>query len=202
MSDFNFLVNEVYTITKRADLVDMTALAVKNATLQLHRQDFFYKDLREVALVFDIEDYLQMIDYRNLFPNYRALKYLRKFYPTESSDRCVGPFYKVKTPLETVDAYGSLESNVVYVAGNIIQVRSSTKEKYALIGLYENPNVANVVSYSSWVADEAPYAIIWKAAAMIQGSSLKDMKAQQASNQQSQLEFAEVANSNRVAEGY
>jgi len=202
MSDFNFLVNEVYTITKRADLVDMTALAVKNATLQLHRSDFFYKDLREVALQFDTEDYLQMIDYRSLFPNYRALKYLRKFYPTATSDRCVGPFYKVLSPLETVDVYGNLTNDVVYVAGNIIQVRSSTQEKYAIIGIYENPNVSTSAAYKSWIADEAPYAIVWKAAAMIQGSSLKDIKGQQASNTQSQLEFAEVANSNRVAEGY
>lgn len=202
MSDFNALVQEVYIITKRPELVDATAMAIKSATLQLHRSDNYYKDIREVALAFDSSDYLQSINYRNLFPRYRSLKYLRKFYPTAVGDAQTGPFYKVLSPLETVDAYGINIPNICYIAGNLIQVRSSTQETHALIGIYQNPNVANASVYDSWIADECPYAIIWAAAAIIQGTQLKDFKGQQASQQQSAAEFFEVKNNNIVAEGY
>src|SRR3954471_21770445 len=103
MSTFAELVADVYTITNRSDLVTETELAVKSATLQLHRSDFFYKDLLETAIQYTTSDYLQAVDYRTLFPRYRALKYLRKFDGTSEG---VGMFFPILTPEEVLDSYG------------------------------------------------------------------------------------------------
>lgn len=197
MSDFNSIVEDVYTITNRPDLVKETQLAVRSATLQLHRSEFFYKDLAESALQFDSNDFIQTIDYRTLFPRYRALKYLRKFDPTGG----VGPFFKVTTPAEVLDIYGEQKSDICYVAGQVIQVKSSNAVSYALIGIYQNPDVSND-NYNSWIADESKFAVVYKAASIIFGTVLGDVTRQNANNAMAGVEMVEIINSNIQAEGY
>jgi hypothetical protein len=200
MADFNTIVSEVFTITNRPDLVKETQLAVKSATLQLHRSEFFYKDILEVALKFDTKDYLQTIDYRALFPRYRALKYLRKFDPSKGSDG-VGAFINISTPDEVLDSYGIQKNDICYVAGSVIQLRSSTELEYAIIGIYQNPNV-DPANYSSWIADESMYAVVYKAASIVFGTVLGDTARMQTNDAMANVEFQEVRNSNIVAQGY
>jgi hypothetical protein len=191
MADFNTIVNEVFTITNRPDLVKETQLAVKSATLQLHRSEFFYKDLLETALQFDASNYLQSIDYRSLFPRYRSLEYLRKYDPTQG----VGGFIDIITPAEILDSYGVQKNNIAYVAGSLIQVRASENLQYVLIGLYQNPDVSPD-TYKSWIADEALYAIVYKAASILFGTVLGDIARQNSNDAMANVEFLEVKNSN------
>lgn len=202
MADFNALVNDVFAITNRPDLIAETQMAVKSATLQLHRSDFFYKDIREEVLVFAASDYLQTIDYRTLFPQYRALKYLRKYDPTQASaNDKVGSFLKIITPEQVLDGYNAQRSDIGYVAGSVIQLKSSTALQYVIIGLYENPVVATPETYKSWISDEAYYAIVYSAASKMFGTILGNPAKQQATAQEALREFVEVSNSNIVATG-
>jgi hypothetical protein len=95
MADFASLVNDVYTLTNATWLENETALAVKSATLKMHRSDFYFKDLFEVALEYSSAAYLQTIDYRTLFPRYRSLKYLRKL---DSTGQNPTKFFDIITP--------------------------------------------------------------------------------------------------------
>lgn len=202
MADFNQILADVFAITNRPDLVAETTLAVKSATLQLHRSDFYYKDITESVLSFDTSDYLQSIDYRSLFPRYRALKYLRKYDPTAASaDVAVGKFFKVKTPAEVLDSYGASTSDICYVAGSLIQIKSSTAIQYVLIGIYQNPIVATPETYSSWISDEAYYAVVWSAASKVFGTVLGNAAKRDSCAAEASREFAEVMNSNIVAQG-
>ena len=72
------LQDEVYTITKRPDLIAETLLAVRQSTLALHQSDFFWRDLAETGISFTTAAYLQEIEYRSILPRFRAIKYLRK----------------------------------------------------------------------------------------------------------------------------
>lgn len=202
MADFNSIVQDVMTITNRADLVAETQLAVKSATLQLHRQDYFYKDIFETVVQFTAADYLQAIEYKALFPRYRALKYLRKFDPanpqTSGFDKNA---IKIITPDEIVDSYNQLRTDVAYVAGNLIQIKSSTQIQYASIGVYLNPDVT-ATGYNSWIADEAYYAIVYQAASIVFGTVLRDKAGQDANATMAANEFIMVKNSNIIAEGY
>ena len=67
------IVDDVYTMTKRPDLVADTLLAVKKATLKAHHTDFYPKDLLDSGLQFDTLEYIQCIEYRTLFPRFRTL---------------------------------------------------------------------------------------------------------------------------------
>lgn len=197
------LVADVKTITNRPDLVAETAIAVKAATLQLHRSDFFYKDITEVALQFDNPLlYLQNIEYRTLFPGFRAMKYLRKFDPnsTDTESNGVGPFLQLITPEQALDSYLQARTDVYYLAGDSIQIKSSTAMGYCLIGVYQNP-VVTEEGYNSWISDEAYYAIVFAAAAIVFGSVLNNSSKQRANQELAMLEFQAVRNANIVAVG-
>lgn len=199
MSVFSSLCADVYTLTNRPDYVGETALAVKAATLKAHASDSYFKDLFETGIVFTPADYLQTIDYRVIAPKYRALKYLRKF---DVPSNTPGKFFKIKTPDDVVDDYGKDLLDIAYVAGSVIQVKSSTLITNALFGCYIHPTVDSDATFNSWIANEYPYAIIYEAAAIIFGM-LENIKARDFYRGMA-IEYtqSEVKSHNVVASGY
>lgn len=192
---FTALLEDVYTLTNRRDLVGETKLAVKAATLKAHHSDYYSKDLFETGLEFDTSSTLQQLAPRELFPRYRALKYFRIHDGSEPMQ-----FLELITPEEILDGYKLTRNNVIYEAGMLLQMRSSTEFQYALMGMYLNPQTAED-SYSSWIADSFPFAIIYEAAATVfktigydeQNAAYRAMSAEM---------LAEVKMSNIVANGY
>jgi len=153
------LQQEVYTITNRPTLVAETLLAVRQATLALHQQDYWWKDLQETGISFPSSAYNQEIDFRIILPLFRSLKYLRK----SDSAGTVGAFFTVVQPESVLDEYGVDRTNVCYAAGSSIEIKSSTQFQYAVMGYYANPNIS-VAGYNSWIALDHPYAIVLMAA--------------------------------------
>jgi hypothetical protein len=203
MTDFATLLEGVYSITNHRELIAQTTSAVKSATLQMHRKDFFAKDLLEVALQFTTSDYLQSIEYRTLFPRYRALKVVRKFDPTEAAypEYGMGPFFTIITPEQVLDSYQQTRNDVAYIAGSSINLRSSTAIQYCNIGIYQNPEVGTPETYSSWIADEFPDAIIYAAAAIVQGGVLRDNAGAQFNNSLAMNELQAILTSNITGVG-
>jgi hypothetical protein len=157
------LQNEVYLITNRPDMAGRTLSAIRAATLRLHQMDFFAKDLFETGVVFSTPAYLQQLEYRPIVPRWRALKYIRK---TDSNQADNLPFLTVVTPELIVDAYGSNRSDICYMGSEVINIRSSTELQYILLGCYVNPAITET-GYSSWIATEFPFAIVYEAAAEV-----------------------------------
>jgi len=153
------LQDEVYTITKRPDLIAETLLAVRQATLALHQSDYFWKDLAETGLSFSTSAYLQEIEYRSILPRFRAIKYLRK----SDSAGATGAFFDVITPEAVLDLYGTDRTNVCYAAGASIEIKSNTQIQYVILGYYQNP-VVTTAGFDSWIALDHPYAIVLEAA--------------------------------------
>lgn len=189
------LVNDVYSLTNRPDLVGETVLAVRNATLKAHNTDFYYKDLFETGIVFDFAQAQQSLEYKQLIPRWRALKYIRK-YVAEAP----GTFLETVTPDNLLDSYSRHKENVCYVAGTELQIRSNTAEKYYLIGCYLFPDIT-VDNYDSWIALEQPMAIVYEATATIfktigydeQNATYRELVA---------AEYAQLRISNIQAVGY
>lgn len=192
---FTSLVNDVYTITGRADLVAETSLAVRAATLKLHQSDFYPRDLVESQVQFTLSDYYQSLAYKSVFPQFRALSYIRKYENAAPTD-----FLKVITPAESLDSYSIAKEDVCYLAGSLIQIRSLTSIAYVLIGFYQNP-VTDPDSYASWIADLYPFAVITEAASTVfkmigfdeQAGTYKQLASEQ---------LMIVRNSNILLEGY
>lgn len=166
---FDELVTEVYNLTGRDDLVEMTKSAIKAATLKAHQTDFYSKDIFETAIKFDEPAYRQSFDYISLIPNYRALKYLRQYDPVKVAGEGAGKYFEVLTPDNVLDAYQRERQDICYVAGRVIEIRASIMLETALLGCYVLPLITEG-KYSSWVAELYPYAIIHEAARFIFGA--------------------------------
>ena len=191
------LQNEVYILTNRPDMVNETLSAVRAATLKLHQADYFYKDLFETGVVFSTAEYKQQLEYRNLIPLWRSLKYIRK---TDVQGSETGAFFDIIVPENVLDDYHLNRVDVCYVAGSVIQMKSSTQVQYILLGCYVNPDIT-VSGYNSWIALDHPYAIVYEAAATIFKSIGEDTSST-AMRQLAMEYLAEVKISNIQAQGY
>lgn len=165
MSTYSQLISSVNTLTKRPDLVDDTALAIKQATIQAHSSDFYPKDLFETGISFTTSDYRQSLNYKLLLPLWRSLKYLRKY---DAVNLAAGAELKAIPTEKVVDSYGAERNDVIYLAGQVYQIKSSTQEQYYLLGAYLHPDT-NPDTYTSWIAEECPLLIAYKAASIVAG---------------------------------
>jgi hypothetical protein len=192
------LIAEVYTLTNRPDLVAQTLTAVRSATLKIHQSDYYYKDIFETGVQFSSAEYLQQIEYRTLIPRWRALKYIRKTTIAAEQD---GAFLEVLAIPEMVeDAYRQNRNDVCYVAGEVVQIRSSTQLQYIILGCYRNPDITQL-GYSSWVASDHPYAIVFEAASNV-FKMIGDTDQFAAYTQLAGQQLVEVRMSNVQAIGY
>ncbi len=182
--NFSELRDAVYAITARPDLSNEVTHALLASTLKLHCANYWYRDLSSALLVNNTAATVQRFDLSDL-PRYRALAYVRKYDPAAISvdnydylyplprDRDGGGLPGVSTTLAMIsiiapddifDQFGRERTDVAYVAGTSLNVRSSTAFNRVNIGWYERPNIgtaaANYTDYSSWIADEYPYAIV------------------------------------------
>ena len=160
---FTALLNDVYTITNRPDLVSESTMAVRAATIKAHNSDFYPRDLLESRVQFSAADYFQALAYKTLFPRFRALSYVRKYEGGEATD-----MLEIISPTDIFDSYNAAKENVCYLAGEVIQIRSNTEITDILIGVYNSPDTLPD-TYSSWIAESYQFAITAEAAGMVFG---------------------------------
>lgn len=218
--NFSELCQEVYSLTNRPDLVAETQSAVRAATLRAHHLDFFVKDLYENSFQFDTSDFYQTFP-TNLIPQFRAISYVRKYYPGVTNDTQYqaelvpplsaigyypgnnlpdGRFLDIVSPTNVLDSYHMNRVDVAYMAGQNINIRSGDKLQYILFGAYIHPNITQA-AYQSWIATENPYCIIFDAASVIFKTIGYDAQFQ-AYNALVQQEQNQVIQSNIQAVGY
>lgn len=168
---FQELFDEVIIITKRPDLVDRTKQQLRAATLKAHHSDFYYKDIVEVPVQFNSATILQNFIPAEVVPKFRKVKYIRpwisKYPESQSPEGMAGRFLTAIQIENSLDAYNYMKSDVYYMAGQALQIRASAPLYRVLFGCYVHPTIAPEASYSSWIADEMPYAIIYEAARAI-----------------------------------
>lgn len=162
---FNELVAEVMELTRRPDLQTRTEQAVRAATLKAHHSDFFYKDLYEQSVEFGQEYYIQNFLPTDIFTNFRKAKYVR--FWNGDVNGYAGAFLEPIQIENALDDYGCNKTNVFYMAGQLLQIRTSAPIKRCLFGAYLHPQIIPANSYCSWIAKEYPYAIIYEAARVI-----------------------------------
>lgn len=185
--NFDELVLEVFSITNRPDLTTMTESAIRAATLKAHASDFFSKDIFESGIQFDTTGFIQSWDYVSTFSNFRAFKYFKRVEDENDQD---GKLLTILTPDELLDAYGTLKTDIAYVAGRVLEIRASVEFQFSLVGVYVHP-IVRVGAYNSWVAEQFPYAIIHEAARRV----FKAIGQMEESNGQRELvseEYAEL----------
>jgi hypothetical protein len=167
MATFAQLVADIKILTNRPDLDSEIKLAVKAATLKAHITDYYPKDLYETAITWSPVAYFQSLAYRTLIPRWRSLKYLRKYTPAVGTTAAVtSTFFEMISPEAAMDIYAINRDNVCYIAGEELNIRSSTEDDYMLLGCYLFPDITET-TYSSWVAAEMPFVIEYEATSKI-----------------------------------
>lgn len=159
------LIAAVYVETKRPDLVDRTKQAVKSATLKLHQLEYFQKDVFETGIIFDTSDYYQSFEYKTTIPRWRSAQYFRKYDYSMPPGRATDDF-DIVTIGAVRDEYGAERNDITYLAGNVYQFKSATQFQYMLMGCYLNPDLDDV-TFTSFIAEEYPFAIVYEAARII-----------------------------------
>lgn len=191
------LVTQVYALTGRPDLVDLTNSAIQSATLKCHQSDYYFKDMFEVGVQFDSAQFVQNMDYRALIANWRSLKYLRKY---DAVNGVPGDELTIVLPEMIFDDYQLQKSDICYGAGAFIQINSSTQEQFYLLGCYVNP-IITLGGYNSWIALDHPFAIVFDAAGTVFKAIGKDDEA--AANRQLMAEqIAMLKTSNILVNGF
>lgn len=167
--NFQELVTEVLSITKRPDLQSRIEGAVRAATLKAHNQDFFYKDIRESGIAFEFAGHIQSFQPAQNFDNFRKVKYVRYWHFDPADIPAFGRAGKFLTAIDienSIDGYGYIKEDVFYMAGDLIQIRTCTALTHCLVGAYTLPNITPD-GFNSWIADEFPTAIYYEAARQI-----------------------------------
>lgn len=194
------LVADVMTITNRPDLVEETKLAVRAATLKAHQSDFYYKDVFEEGIIFNAKEFLQTFEVKTLIERFRSVKYLRKCDVDTAGNYCPQEFLTFLTPNEVLDDYGVAKNNIFYMVGLEMKIRNCPAWDKFLLGCYIHPSVVEA-TYCSWIADDYPLSIIYRAA----GDVFKAIGFDEKKTVYQQMALEEIAAlklSNIIAEGY
>lgn len=164
MALWDDVVNEVYSLTNRQDLVAETALAVRQETQAAHRSDFYKRDLQEIQVLL-IPLTVHQIPIDVYFPNFRAFNYIRPYtIATVSFSPIVIGRNQFLAPDAILDEYLAEKVNVAYVAGNNLNIRLEAAYDGFVVGYYMNPVVFPSDSYASWIAEEYSSLIVIGAA--------------------------------------
>lgn len=155
------LVADVISITKRPDITS-TPLHVKNALLKAHSADYYLRDIYETNFSFATPASIYQLEIKELIPRFRSMKYLTVIDPVSLA--FTRQFHPISIE-KFLDGYGYQRTDVFYVAGNQIQIRSCDTAALFGIGCYLYPDTT--LASPSWIADEFPSAILYEAARTI-----------------------------------
>src|SRR5690606_1969255 len=110
--------------------------------------------------------YIQNFVPSEVIPLYRKAKYIR-MWVGDAPTGGPGTFLENIQIENSVDQFNAIKTDVFYMAGHNLQIRTSCPVKRILFGAYVHPTITPVENYNSWIAREYPYAIVYEAARSI-----------------------------------
>jgi hypothetical protein len=158
--DFGQLCADVMVLSGRPDLINDTQLAVRTATLKFHMIDFWKRDLIEKSILLNASASQFQVDTLQL-ERFRKLKYIQPL----SSDGLTPVDVKLKEvePDNIFDQFSARKSDVYYLAGTNLNIKTANGYSGFIIGWYRYPLVMPS-NYNSWIADFYPSIITEEAA--------------------------------------
>jgi len=161
--DLAELTAEVIILTNRPDRTAETDSAVKAATLKAHMTDYYSKDLVYKEYDLGSVDHNHQFIYESAMPLFRNFKSVQRL---ENTGDLEGPFISIITPEELLDSYHRRRTDICYVAGTSLVIKSYVDFQYAFIGNYNLPDVTTP-GFTSWVARLFPWVIVYEAARIV-----------------------------------
>lgn len=162
---FEEVYNDVITLTARPDLADETALAIRTATRSIHSRFNFPRDIATALVKLPNAIFTVSLDIQTLLPRMRTLSSLRpldiNFAPVDGVELPIKELGDIYDP-----EYKTLLNHVAYLAGTSLNIRCMSGAYGFVVDYFQMPDV-RAAAYNSWIAQLAPDAIIYLAAATI-----------------------------------
>ena len=160
------LISEVAIATNRPDLTNDITQAIRKATMKCHLADEFKFDLSEVVITVPTQtDFHYQLDLSNTtnYPLFRKVSHIQEYNLPLAGNEIV---FEPKDAAGLMDDY-MLESNdYYYQAGYAINIGSHKQLTQLRVGYWKLPDIG-VSTYSSWIANMYPDAIIDEAASTV-----------------------------------
>lgn len=190
---YDGIVNDVVTLTNRPDLAAEIAIAVRTATLSVHSDAAYPRDLVAAAVQIPNPSYQFSIDAQSQFPRLRGLSTVRllddNFTPVEFPEVEIIELGDIRDAI-----YHELKTDVCYIAGTSVNVKTSVPASGILLEYFQLPLIRRE-QYNSWIAQLAPDAIVYSAASILYSTNGNEEKAASYSKfYQTQLKPQLIAN--------
>lgn len=171
------ILEDIYALTARRDLDVETELALRTATVNAHLCDAFPRDLFVSQVQLPNAAYMASLNIPTLFPGLRGLSQIR---PLDS--QMLPMVLSPENQLEIIelgdiyDDYGQLKNQVVYLAGDSVNVRSFMNCYGFLVSWFKSPLLRRA-EYNSWIAQLYPTVIVYWAASIVLDTNGNESKA-------------------------
>jgi hypothetical protein len=167
MTTLSELCQDVYIHTNRPDLSSETQLALRTAARKFHLMDFWKRDYKERVLPLSAASTLFALDIPSNFENWRKFDYIRPWDQINSVP-IGGEESKLSflDPAAIFDEFGRTKTNVYYVSGSNLQIKTSQGYDAFVIGWYSYPNLGPN-DFASWIADMYPELLVEEASGRI-----------------------------------
>lgn len=149
------LLAEIKLLSKRSDIDDKIAVALRITTLRCHRLDYFWRDRLEADVIF-AESTEVAIDISTNFTRFRQMEYMRYL---DVSSGALGSFLDPIEPRNILDDYNYFQEDVYFLSGDSLNARFRFATSGARVGYWTNPDVA-AATYNSWIKDELPDILV------------------------------------------
>ncbi len=169
MSQYTDLVDAIVSWTNRPELVAEMNTAIAAAINKAHRAGHFPRDLVYVDVDVAVEQ-IQTIDYTAApFVRFRHLASVKP-YAIEFE-------YDPVSALDLFDVDGYARTNIVYVVGNMINVKANAPANKVTVGYWQRPLVTPVTDINDWIV-ESHFDLItlWSAASVLSASGEQEIK--------------------------
>lgn len=174
---FDGLLADVITLTARPDLEAETALALRTATNNAHFSDAYPRDVQTQVIQLVEAGYAESFDLPTLFPRLRGISSVKlldiNYQPVIFTPENAIQIIELS---DVYDSYGALRSNVAYIAGDKLHVRTAVASYGFLVEWFKAPSTRRV-DYSSWIAQLYPDVIIYWAASIVLSTNGNEEKA-------------------------
>jgi len=164
---YSAILADVIAITNRPELVTEHALAIRTATRAAHFGNTYFLDAVELDYTLPGGPaYTAQLNKTTIgAARLRALNMIQLIDAT--SVVVYKPEIEVVELGDILDVeYRTIKNNIAYIAGGVINIRSSLAASGFRLTYFQSPNVTEA-TYDSWIANLAPDIIIYAAAANV-----------------------------------
>lgn len=179
------LVQEVLDWTNRPDLEAQAHSTIRRVTLSLHRTHAFWRDIQTFSFTPGLTTSGQILLSGPEAPRFRGFQSI-------ADNRL-----KIVDPDDLFDLDGYPRTDCIWAAGSAINWRSTAGSTPVTVSYFQDPDIATA-TFTSWIADLQPDAIITSAVASLMSLKGEDSIRQRAA-QMAQEEVASLITNHSTA---